>query len=158
MSRKGFTLIELLVTVVVLMGAMVVSTQVFLLVVRDLPRVSRAVNSNRRLAAMLKMLRADVEAARSAEADGGKLIIERPDGKVVYEYTPGRVVRRRGGKQVDRWDAPGAKVAWRIRRRGGKASAVEVRTRIERVISGRTESKLANSHMFFLPAGARGKK
>jgi prepilin-type N-terminal cleavage/methylation domain-containing protein len=104
------------------------------------------------------------------------LLIELPDGVVGYELQAGRVIRTRltGARsdvvgagprassgqphgvaptQEERtWALPHAKIEWQVRTRDGQRYAVQIQTYIEHKSQGRTDKKMANSHLYFVGA------
>ena len=165
--RKGFSLVEMLVAIIVFSFVSVAFAGLFTTLISNIPRSYRVVQANTSLLNMLKQMERDVDAAKQlpesfAEhtADSQLLLIELPDGSIIYYQLKDDRVLRYGltngpedsGKDTKVWSVPHAKVQWQVWRKNGKGYAVEVKTHIEHKIRGNLEKKMANSHLYF--AGA----
>ena len=168
--RGGWTLIELLTVVGVLAAMVGITAPTFKVLLTGLPEARQAVEISRRVRLVLRRMRDDLDAGRSLPAAAGeaktgphRLLIETPEGVVCYERTPGTVSRRvlagaKGAQQAPPivWRVPRAEIDWQVRRAGGRAVGVEVRTCVVQRVGGRVLRKLANAHVLFLAAGGGG--
>ncbi len=156
MKRGGWSLLELLMALTVIAAAITLSGAVFSAVLREAPRVARAVEAGRQVNLALARLQQDIDAAVSLPASKGDLLIELPDGVVGYSAGGGEIVRfvhTVAGRRIDRtWPTPRAQVRWSVWQRAGRRHAVEVRTWVEpKALDGPPVRKLANARVLFLP-------
>ena len=90
----------------------VISGAVFSAVMRETPRIARAVESARQVNLALARLQRDMDAAVALPASKGDLLIELSDGVVGYSAGGGRIVRfvvTDAGRRTDRtWPTPRA--------------------------------------------------
>jgi prepilin-type N-terminal cleavage/methylation domain-containing protein len=100
--RRAFTLVELLVVVTIAPLLMVVISHVYVTFIRDIPRMTRALQVNTTVLDALRQIRRDVDGAvglpeqfESCHADARTLLIEQAGGVVCYQIENGRIVRTR---------------------------------------------------------------
>jgi prepilin-type N-terminal cleavage/methylation domain-containing protein len=164
--RRGYTLTELLITLALVSIVSIVVSKLFNTLISDIPRSYRIVQENTSVLNMLEQMYEDVDLARGlpesfAEytTDKNLLLIELPDGIVGYQLKDDKVLRRSLPTAQEHyeedtrvWSVPNAKIEWQVRRNNGAGYAVEVKTHIEHNVPGRSEEKMAASHLYF--AGA----
>ncbi|HET6430045.1 MAG TPA: prepilin-type N-terminal cleavage/methylation domain-containing protein [Phycisphaerae bacterium] len=161
--RKGVTLVELLLAVSILLMVGAISVELFGTIVRDIPDRKRAIDEHTALAGMVRQMRKDASAATDASAEEGTggLVLTCPAGKVRYQAAAGRVERTEepadaGGRgRTMAWPVPHATVRWDVRRDGGRAVGLEVRTKVDPVGRARDQRPLANAHVLLLGAAGR---
>jgi len=161
--RRGFSLLEMIVVLPLLAAVTAIIAGLFPVLVRNVPSLWDTVNQQAGLTHMLSRLRKDVDAAdglplsaAGRTADERLLLLELHGGVVCYRAADGAIIREelhsdRWATPSDTWSLPKAKVSF-TRWPGGDAQAVEVRTAVKYVTQGRSEEKLANSHVFYLAA------
>ena len=161
--RKGWALVQILLVLMVMGAVSVPVAQLTITLLRNIPDLNRVVSSNTVLLHLLARIRNDVSAAVNLPdsvgdfvQDSSTLLLEHADYTVLYKLENETVTRTKfvDGRLKDKhganaWEIPGAQVDWRVRRRDGKAYAVEIGTHIELKTSGTTQKKLANSRVFF---------
>ena len=161
--RKAVTLVELLLAVSLLLMVGVISVELFGTIVRDIPDRKRAIDEHTALAGMVRQMRKDAWAATDASAEEGTggIVLTCPEGKVRYQAAAGRVERTEepadagGRRRTMTWPVPHATVQWDIRRDGGKAVGLEVRTKVDPIGWVRDQRPLANAHVLLLGAAGR---
>ena len=168
--RGGWTLVEV-VCVVGVLGVLVGLTgPLFRTLICDVSLAREMVEANCAVRRMLARLRADVDVALSLPAEAGNLqagpgriLIDTPEGLLCYELGEDTVTRRvaaPAGTDDDSretvWRTPRARLDWRLRRSGGRAVGIEIRTAIEHPTPAGAQPKLANSHVFFMTAAGAG--
>ena len=164
--RRGYTLTELLVVLALFSTISIVVSKLFTTIMSDIPRSYRIVQENTSVLNMLEQMHEDVDLAKGlpksfAEytTDKDLLLIELPNGIVCYQLKDGKVLRRilptaqeHYEEDTRVWSVPNAKIEWQVRRNNGAGYAVEVKTHIEHNVRGRSEEKMAGSHLYFVGA------
>jgi type II secretory pathway pseudopilin PulG len=164
--RKAFMLIELLAVIVVIAMMSVAFAALTRPLLVEIPRANRVVSANTSVQNMLFAMRDDADAAvrlpdsfENIKTDEANLLIELPGGVVCYTLEEGKAIRKfvsgkDSGKSPEIWQVPKAKIVWRLWRKDERPYAVEVTTHIEYKQGSRMETKMANSHVFFVGASA----
>ena len=161
---------EVLVMLSLMIVVMLVSTKQLRLLIADIPRAERDLQTNVSTHHMLRGLRRDVEQANALlQNPGGEsiasncLLIKSDSGNICYEFKDGQVIKRKmtpepnsPGETSEVWSLPQVKIKWKLRRHNSRNHALEISTSIEREVLGNWERKLRNSHIFFV--GAINKK
>ncbi len=161
--RKGFTLVELLVVMVTIPILMNVFSGLFRTLIIDAPFNWKTIQQNAIVLGMLSQIQQDVDKATGLphsydgfNSSDDLLLIEQVDGVICYQLKEEQIVRllltdKQQSAQAEKriWSIPGIKIKWLVRRIDDKGYAVEVQNHIEQTISGRTEQKMANSHLYF---------
>lgn len=164
--RRGFTLVEIMVVVIILPFVMVLLGGLFRTILSEIPASYRIAQENTTVSDMLEQIQQDIDKAEGLpisfadHAAGDKLLlIELPDGVIRYELKDGQAIRtiladaqpdEAEAKRV--WSAPHARIEWQVWTRDGERHAVQIQTYIEHKSLGRTEKKMANSHLYFMGA------
>jgi len=174
--RKGFTLTEIMVVIIILPFVFFLLDGLFGTLLTEVPRSWRVAQQGSMLMNLLEQIHQDVEEAKGfpAEfagrtADNKLLLVELPEGVVGYQIEEGRVTRSivgagpraRPGQphgvaptsgeldQERAWSIPDGRVEWQVWQKDGRRYAVEVKTNIEFRFHGRTEKKMAQTHLFY---------
>ena len=164
--RKGFTLVEIMVVIVILPFVMVLLGGLFRTILSEIPASYRIAQENTTLLNMLELMHQDIDKAKGLPvsfagqtASDELLLIELPDGVVCYELKDGQVIRARlTGDQPDEtqgtrvWSLPHAKIEWQVWTRDGERYALQIQSYVEHKSLGRTERKMANSHLYIIGA------
>jgi prepilin-type N-terminal cleavage/methylation domain-containing protein len=160
--RRGYTLTEVLVVIVLVSTVSIVLSRLFTTIISDIPRLYGVVQENASVLNMLEQMHEDVDVAKGlpesfAEytADKNMLLIELPNSIVCYQLKDGKVIRRKlpvAQEQYEEdtrvWSVPNAIIEWQVNR-NDMAGSVEVKTCIEHKVRGRSEEKMAGSHLYF---------
>ena len=165
--RKAIALIELLAAFVAIAVIAIAVAALTRPLIVEIPRANRIIQTNTSVNNMLTHLRNDIEAAvRLPDSFADKrtnekiLLIELPDRVVCYICENEKVARKvlRGAstadQEADAWPVPKAKINWQRWQRDGKSYAVEVGTHFEYKQGRHIETKLANSHVYFVGVAA----
>ena len=164
--RRGYSLVELLVAMALVSTVSIVVSKLFTTILSDIPRSYRIVQENTSVLNMLEQMHKDVDLAKGLPKSFGEyktdkdlLLIELPKGIVCYQLKDGKVLRRslptaqkHYEEDSEVWSVPNAKVEWQVRRNNSAGYAVEVKTHIEHNVRGRSEEKMAGSHLYFVGA------
>ncbi|MDH4239232.1 MAG: type II secretion system GspH family protein [Phycisphaerae bacterium] len=164
--RRGYSLAELLVAMAIFSIVSIVVSKLFTTIISDIPRSYRIVQENTSVLNMLEQMHEDVDLAKGlpksfAEytTDKDLLLIELPNGIVGYQLKDGKVLRRslptaqeHYEEDTKVWSVPNAIIEWQVRRNNSSGYAVEVQTHIEHNVRGRSEEKMAGSHLYFVGA------
>ena len=129
--RRGFTIVQLLIVMMTVPLMALLLDRVFSDLAVDLPRSVDMMEQNGVLLRMIPVLQRDIGQARDLRRAERDLMIQTPQGVVVYRFEPGRIVRRQmdspdPNEQV--WSAPQASVDWSILSEDGRPYALQVRT------------------------------
>ncbi|MGB2808181.1 MAG: type II secretion system protein [Sedimentisphaerales bacterium] len=164
--RRGYSLVELLVALAIVSTVSIVVSKLFTTIISDIPRSYRIVQENTSVLNMLEQMHEDVDLAKGLPksfteytTDKDLLLIELPNGIVCYQLKEGKVLRRslptaqeHYEEDTKVWSVPNAKIEWQVRRNNRAGYAVEVKTHIEHHVRGRSEEKMAGSHLYFVGA------
>lgn len=162
--RKGFSLIEMLVMLSLFFLMMFFCAKSMKILVTDIPHLHRDFQANVSVLHMLDRLRDDIEAGKSLSkdySDGETLksivMIESPKGFIGYSFDDGEIIKSilnpDGSVINDRaevWQIKNADINWQLWQRQGKYYAIEISTGIKRKLSGHWQTKLKNSHVYFV--------
>jgi prepilin-type N-terminal cleavage/methylation domain-containing protein len=164
--RKAFVLLEMLAVIAVIAVMSIAFAALTRPLIIEIPAANRLIEANASVMNMLSHLRDDIESAvqlpdsfGDLKTDDASLLIELPDCIVCYTLEKDKMVRQvlkggKAGRKPDVWTVPKAKIAWRRWQKDGKSYAVEVDTHFEYKQGKRIETKLANSHVYFVGASA----
>ena len=161
--RRGLTLIELVGALPILVIVAVLLSRLFPVLLRDMPRMQRTVQTHNTVRSVLHQLRRDVEAAealpdwhRGKNAGEETLIVRHPASMVTYRMTDKEIVRRRRphGRSTPTtvthtWPREKAEIRFRCWMAGDKTYAVEVRSSVRATKHGNTLYKLATAEVLF---------
>ena len=164
--RKGFMLNEVLIMLSLMIVVMLISTKQFRLLMADIPRAERDLQTNVSTQHMLRRLRQDVEQANALLKYPGDeriaanlILIESGNDIICYEFNDDQVIKSKmtpdltsPGQTTETWSLSHAKINWKLWQHNGRNHAVEISTSIERKIEGNWKRKLQNSHVFFVGA------
>ena len=160
MKQRAFTLVEMMVVIAVLPIVLLVTTGLFNIVIRDIPRSFKVVEENGQLLRMLNQMHQDVSEAKNLPESGDKrvLVVEKRDSVVRYEITDDGMERsvlpQETGTKA--WKLSKSRIDWRVWQKDGKGYAVEIQAAIEYQAGSILEKKMANSHLYFAGAGPIG--
>ena len=170
-ARKGTTLIEILVLLPLMMAFMVVMGSIFPQLMRETPKIQRAVQTHRGLTHVLRRLQDDTDSAESFLESFGdlvageeRLLIRLPDRVICYEVSKDTIVQSEilspseKARQTNAWSLRGVRMRFALRRKNGAPYAVEVRTSVQYEGRGRILEKLANTHVLFPHATSLARK
>ena len=164
-ARKGFTLIELIVACTLLVALATTTGYVLKDLIVDVPKSNRAVEVDKALCRMLRLLRMDIDSAGSVSPVGSgagrpaELRIALPKHTVRWRLEEGGVTRTvsgpdppPAGRRQETWKVPCANLRWQVWERDGRPFAVEVRTSVDLPGDASWRNKLAKTHVYFLGA------
>ena len=162
--KRAIALVELLALMAIIAITSIAFASLIRPLVIEIPRTRRVVEANTSILNMLTHLRSDVEASarlpvsfENINTDNKNLLIELPDGLICYTIEKGKVVRKvlkgkESSRITDTWPVPRAVIEWKTWQKNGKSYAIEILSHIEYIDQGRKETKLANSHVYFVGA------
>jgi hypothetical protein len=151
---------EMLAVIAALAVLMALSVRPMRMLVADIPRSHRDVQTLTRTMNMLEHLKKDVE--RSAgmlvvEMDprisGNLLYLEQDGGLVSYSLTDNTVIRQSGvpnDQPENTWDLPHVHLEWAVWKNDEIPYALEITTWSERVVLNRTRQNFKQTHVYFL--------
>jgi prepilin-type N-terminal cleavage/methylation domain-containing protein len=159
--RRAFSLVEMIVVVCVLPIFLVMTSRVFVLLGREIPKSTSLMAEQALVQQILDLVRRDLDEAKALiESDDPQTLrIQKAQGVVVYEAAHGKVTRTvarpgDGAQEPDaEWAVPDASIRWRRLGQGTEAHAVEVHTGMIQKTAHGDQERLASAHVFFLVHG-----
>ena len=156
--RRAFSLVEMIVVLSVLPLFLVMVSQVFTLLGREIPKSTQLVGEQALVQQVLDQVQRDLDEAKAliGADDPQRLRIQKVDGIVTYETAHGKVTRTvahagDGPQEPDaEWALPDASIRWRLLGQGAEAYAVEVHSGMIQKTSTGHQERLAIAHVFFL--------
>jgi prepilin-type N-terminal cleavage/methylation domain-containing protein len=162
--RKGFTLIEMLVVIIIIPILMLTFSGLFHTLIVSIPLTWKTVQQNTVTLDILSQMQKDMDEAVSLPQSYDKfisndksLLIANADSVICYQLEDGKITRllfknnQQSLPTEERtWKIPNTKINWLIHKINDKNIALEVQSHIEQKISGRTENKMAISHLFLV--------
>ena len=162
--KKAFTLVELIVVISVLPVVTIALSKIFATFIRDIPRMTRAVERSTPILDMVQQMRDDLDravvlpdAGEGRRTDEQTLLIGLPNAVICYELQAGQMVRSvlSGADEIEetpprKWTFPEAEVVWSRRQENNIAYAVEIHTHVSEKVGSQVKAKLANSYLLFL--------
>ena len=162
--RKAMALLEILVAMFVLSFLMLIVVGPTRRITVEIPRMTRDFEVDSILGDVVNQIRQDVESA-SAIIDypgnesvlGRALVIQTPQGEVLYYIADGEIIRHaQGGETEFTWKVLSTgRLDWEIwydDENDEDAAAVLVTRAVARKIAGKVRQRLVNSHVFFVGA------
>ena len=163
--KKAFTLIEVLLIIGTLPIIMLIMSRLFNTLLKESPRIWDNIQQNTTMLNMLSQLQSDIDKAQNLPekyeefiSNDNLLLIEQEDTLVGYEFNEGEITRQilnntqTDTEQQKQWKMPDAKIKWTVHKKNGNGYCLEITNYIESVNDGRTEKKMANSHLYFTGA------
>jgi len=159
--RKGFSFVECITVLAVIAVISIPLSQMFKVMIYDIPKSCKLIESNTSILDVLEYIRKDVNAAKSFpqtfqkySAGENSLLIEQQNKTICYFAQQGEISRIVIGDEKGEitWQMPNAKIEWRVWRKDGKGYAVEIKKYVELKSHNRADKKMPNSYVYF--AGA----
>ncbi len=156
--RKGYTLVEILTVLGIFIVISIPLSRLSKLIIYDIPKSCRLVESNTSILDVLKYMKKDVNSAIGFPDSFGQyttddkcLLIEQQNGIVCYLAENGRILRIEVEKEERKavWQIPDGKIEWQVWRKGGIGYAVEIKKYIEFERDNHTDKSMANAYVFF---------
>jgi hypothetical protein len=148
---------EMIVLIGVLALFFIVLAEPMRILLAEIPRGNRNFQTAVSLNHFMNSLKTDIEAAKELETgdDPNILMIIANTGTTQYRFTEERVCRIADDNPdpAGVWTLPQAHLVWNVK----KPNAVEMTSWIEATVSGRSEKKFYNSHVFYTKGFERGK-
>lgn len=163
--KKAFTLIEVLILIAVIPVFMLIMSRLFNILMQETPRIWKNIHQNTTTLNMLSQLQDDIDNARSLPQSYGEftssdklLLIEQREELIGYEFDAGQITRRilndaksESGRERT-WKLPDVNINWKVLTKNGNGYCLEITNDIEYKTYGKSESKMMNSHLYFIGA------
>jgi competence protein ComGF len=167
--NRGFLLTEMLLNLALISLVLLLSVEPLRILIRDLHQTHQDYQTQCTARHMLNLLRQDIQQSRRmviVESDirtGGNLLYLQQEGEILlYQLTDGIVSRVSVSEQPgldQEWTLPRLRIDWKPwADPSGRFGALEVTTRIERTVLGKSKQFLRNAEVMFLdldPEGGR---
>ncbi|MCX5633719.1 MAG: hypothetical protein NTW93_08620 [Phycisphaerae bacterium] len=159
--RKAFSLVECVTIIAVIAVISIPLSRLFKVMIYDIPKSCKLVESNTSILDVLKHIRKDINSAKGFpqsfqeySTDANSLLIEQQGSVICYLLQDGKISRIVIGdaKEKITWQIPNGKIEWRVWRKNGEGFAVEVKKCVELKSYNRADKKMENAYVYF--AGA----
>lgn len=167
MSRRrqtGFSLLEMLAVVAALVVFTAMTAKPMRTMLATVPFYYRDFQAWEQTVHILEQLRCDIEQSermtipeKNAAGNDGVLCLECDGETIRYSLADGRISRHSemdGQTSDQQWQLPHIRIRWQLWKRNTEPYAIEVATWSERVISGKTEQKFKQTHVYFQKTGS----
>jgi hypothetical protein len=159
--RKAFSIVECITVIAVVAVISIPLSRLFKVMIYDIPKSCKLVESNTSILDVLKHIRKDINSAKGFpqsfqeySTDTNSLLIEQ-QGSVICYLLRGEEISRiviGDAKGKITWQIPNGKIEWQVWRKEGVGYAVEVKKCVELKSYNRVDKKMENSYIYF--AGA----
>lgn len=153
--RRGYTITEMLVLLAILGVLAWPLSRVSKVVMYDIPRSYKFVESNSSILLIMQMIKKDVNCATAlSKKEGNNLLIEQRDKKINYAFEDGQIVRTENENTEEKsvFTTPLGKINCSIWEKDGKSYAVEINKYIELKRHTGIDKRMENSYVFFIGA------
>jgi len=159
--RKAFSIVECLTVIAVIAVISIPLSRLFKVMIYDIPKSCKLVESNTSILDVLKYIRKDINSAKGFpqsfqeySTDANSLLIER-QGSVICYLLRGEKISRiviNDANEKITWQIPNGKIEWQVWRKNGVGYAVEVKKCVELKSYNRVDKKMENSYVYFARA------
>lgn len=161
--RKAFSIIEMISVLAMMVVVTAMLTKPIRSITVDMMRNNADFQTNVSVLDMLRHMQDDVESAEELSVypgdekrPGDILLIKLNDSAVTYQFVGENVIRQQVSfnendtdGEYDMWKLPHAHIEWNVLERNGLSAAIEVSTSIRRKVTGQSQKKFSNSHIYF---------
>jgi hypothetical protein len=156
--KKGYTLVEVLTVLAIFMAISIPLSRLSKLVIYDIPKSCRLIESNTSILDILKYMKKDINSAIGFPQSFGQyatndkcLLIEQQNEIVCYLAEQGKISRievKKGERKIV-WQIPDGKIEWQVWRKNGAGYAVEIKKYVAFGRDNHTDKSMANAYVFF---------
>lgn len=145
MKNRAFTFIEILAAIPLIAVITLISAQLYVLLLSDLPKTYKAEETYNHLTLIVGSIQEDFEMAESFSVTPGTLEINTStDETVQYLVGDGKIVRL-GTDDDTKWDIPFGLLEFSAR----SSNSIRIASAVEYMISGEKRKPFANKHIIF---------